>query len=90
MADVGFYWTSCSVCPCFCLQAGLDAEFEPQLRWGDSVVLGIMEMDVGTFLPKVGRALRTVPGAIQYSVKALYLGHLNFDGTKLCQWWNSS
>lgn len=41
---------------------------EPQLRWGDSVVLGIIEMDEEHF-PKAERALSTVPGAIQYSAK---------------------
>lgn len=51
---------------------------ELQLRWGDrdSVVLGILEMDEEHF-PKAERALRTMPGAIQYSAKCFPLSGLS-------------
>lgn len=83
-----FYWTSCSVCSCFCpWHAGLMQRLEPQLKWGDSVVLGITEMDEEHF-PKAERALRTVPGAIQYSAKCFPLSGLpQLRWDKLCQWW---
>ena len=49
---------------------------ELQLRWGDSVVLGILEMDE-EHSPKAERALRTMPGAIQHSAKCFPLPGLS-------------